>query len=103
MRRLLPLAFPSLWIASGIAACARGNAATSLGHVTVDTLPRGVVRTMTDSPVGWRDTLGWRLVEVARITGGTDSPGELIDPQDVAIGSDGAIYVSDNSPSVAKK
>lgn len=86
-----------------VAACARGDAATSLGHVTVDTLPHGVLRTMTQAPVGWRDTLGWKLVEVARITGGTEGPGELIDPQDVTIGGDGAIYIADNSPAVIKK
>lgn len=95
MRRLLLLTL--------LAGCAPGEAATSLGHVTIDTLPHGVVRTLTQSPVGWQDTLGWKLVEVARIAGGTDAPGELIDPQDVTLGDDGAIYVSENSPSVVKK
>ena len=84
------------------AACARGEASNSMGHVTVDTVGR-VPRTVTESPVGWRDTSGWKLVESARIAGGTDAPGELIDPQDVAIGDDGSIYVSENSPSVIKK
>lgn len=93
----------TLLLATFAAGCTRGEAADSMGHFVVDTVGRGVPRTITESPVGWRDTSGWKLVEVARIAGGTDAPGELVDPQDVAIGEDGAIYVSENSPAVVKK
>ncbi|HET7041265.1 MAG TPA: hypothetical protein VFI13_04575 [Gemmatimonadales bacterium] len=85
------------------AACARGEAATSLRRVVVDTLPNGVRRTVTERPVGWNDTTGWRLVEVARITGGVDGPGDLVDPQSVAMAEDGTIFVADQSPAALKE
>lgn len=83
--------------------CATGDAATARGKFTVDTLPDGTPRTMTEIPVGWSDTNGWKLVEVARITGGTDAPGELVDPQSVAIDGAGRIYVTDRSPAALKQ
>lgn len=91
----------ALPLAALVAACARGQAATSLGHVTVDTV-NGVPRTITDLPVGWVDTNGWKLVEVARIVGGTEAPGDLIQPQSVALDATGRIYVSDANPAVIK-
>lgn len=91
-----------LLVVSCTAACARGEAATSMGRVTVDSV-RGIPRIITEEQVGWRDTTGWKLVEVARISGGTEAVGELIDPQDVALGDDGSIFVSDNSPTTLKE
>jgi len=93
---------PTLLLFAGLTACARGEAATSLGRVVIDTVG-GKPRTMTEVPVGWVDTNGWKLVEVARIVGGTDRPGDLIEPQSVALAADGSIYVSDKSPAVIKQ
>ena len=91
-----------LLLIAGLAGCARGEAATSLGRVTVDTVG-GRPRTMTEVATGWTDTNGWKLVELARIVGGTDRPGDLIEPQSVALTVDGAIYASDKSPAVIKQ
>lgn len=85
------------------AGCARGEAATSRGKFTVDTLADGTPRTMTEIPVGWSDTNGWKLVEVVRLTGGTEGPGDLLDPQDVTMDAAGRIYVSENDPAVIKQ
>ncbi|HVX88540.1 MAG TPA: hypothetical protein VG940_06400, partial [Gemmatimonadales bacterium] len=46
---------------------------------------------------------GWKLVEVARLTGGTDDPGELINPGSVAVDGSGRIYVAERDPSVIKQ
>lgn len=95
MRRLLPLlAFT--------AACARGEAATSLGRVVVDSV-NGIPRTITEAPVGWADTNGWKLVEVARLLGGVEGPGDLIEPMWVTVDGTDRIYVLDNSPITIKQ
>ena len=83
-------------------ACARGEAVVSMGRFTVDSVA-GVPRTITESPTGWADTSGWKLVEVARLTGGTDEPGELVNPGSVAIDALGRIYVAERDPSVIKQ
>jgi hypothetical protein len=88
-----------LFLAAG---CARGDAAISRGKFTVDTLADGTPRTLTEVPVGWSDTSGWKLVEVARLTGGTEGPGDLVSPQDVTMDAAGRIYVSENDPAAIK-
>jgi hypothetical protein len=93
---------PSILLLAGLAACTRGEATTALGRVVVDTVG-GKPRTMTEVATGWVDTNGWKLVEVARIVGGTDRPGDLISPQSVALADDGSIYVSDKSPALIKQ
>jgi hypothetical protein len=92
------------WLALvALAACTRGEATSSLGRVVIDSLPDGTPRVITELATGWVDTNGWKLVEEARIVGGTEGIGELIDAQDVALGEDGSIYIAETSPSVIKK
>lgn len=85
------------------AGCARGEAATSRGKFTVDSLADGTPRTMTEIPVGWSDTNGWKLVEVMRLSGGTESEGDLLNPQDVTMDAAGRLYVSEQDPAVIKQ
>jgi len=87
-----------------VAACAQGEAASSRGRVVVDTLADGTPRTITELPVGWADTSGWKLVEVARLTGGEEGgAGEIVNPQDVTLDGAGRIYVSEQDPAVIKQ
>jgi hypothetical protein len=86
------------------AACARGEAASSRGRVVIDTLADGTPRTLTELPVGWSDTNGWTLVEVARLTGGEEGTvGEIVNPQDVTLDGAGRIYISEQDPAVIKQ
>jgi hypothetical protein len=104
MRTVFPLLLPSLALGACLTlGCTSGEAATSRGKFTVDTLADGTPRTMTELPVGWSDTNGWKLVEVARLTGGTESEGDLLDPQDVTMDAAGRIYVSENDPALIKQ
>jgi hypothetical protein len=93
----------SLLLTPLVLGCGAGEAATSRGRVVLDSLPDGTPRTITELPVGWSDTSGWKLVEVARITGGTEGEGDLVNPQSVAIDAAGNIYVADRSPASLKK
>lgn len=82
-------------------ACTSGEAARSLGHVVVDSVG-GIPRTITVASTGWTDTTGWKVVEVARLLGGVEGPGELIEPLWVTVDATGRIYVLDNSPTTIK-
>ena len=84
------------------AGCAGGEV-SHVGRVVVDTLPDGTPRTITQSPVGWSDTNGWKLVEVLRLTGETEGPGGMIHPGSVAIDGGGRIYVAEREPAVVKQ
>ncbi|MEO8201718.1 MAG: 6-bladed beta-propeller [Gemmatimonadota bacterium] len=70
---------------------------------TVDTLPGGIVRTMSASPTAWADSLtGWRLVLDHTIQPGEGEPGELLNPGSVAMSREGDVFVRDETPSVVK-
>ncbi len=88
-------------IAAIAAACTR-EAGTPLGVAQRDTLPGGVVVVHSPAPTGWHDTLGWRLVPDGRVGGGLDEPGELVNPQSLALDDAGNLYVSDQQPSIIK-
>lgn len=92
MRRSL-LLIPAFGTA--LLGCARHDPATRLGRVTVDTLADGAPRVISDGPVGWVDTTGWKLAEVTRISGGAEGPGELQVPNDAAVDGDGRVYVAE--------
>ncbi len=89
MARTLPL----LSLALAAAACTRADARESL--VTIDTLPGGIPSVTTASPV---DSGRWALVPERVIQPGQGEPGELLDPQDVAIGEDGTVIVAESGP-----
>jgi hypothetical protein len=84
-----------------VAGCA-GTDAIPLAEATVDTLPGGIIEVMSPGPTAWTDTSGWKLIPDGELEGGVGSPGELINPGDVAIGDDGTVYVADTDPAVIK-
>lgn len=88
-------------LAALLAGCA-GTEAVPLAQATVDTLSGGIIEVMSPGPTAWADTSGWKLIPDGQLEGGVGSPGELIDPRDVAIGDDGTVYVADTDPEVIK-
>jgi hypothetical protein len=75
-----------------LAACGGGDNASSRALVTVDTLPGGVVRTMTSAPT---EAGRWRLERLFDIQPPDGSDAELGDPQDLALAADGTLLVSE--------
>ena len=85
-----------------LAGCSAADGAPS-ARVTVDTLPSGALSIMSPGPTAWRDSAqAWRVVEDLRIEGAEGSPGELADPQSIAVDDAGRLYVADQSPTVVK-
>jgi hypothetical protein len=87
--------------ASALTGC-RGAAGTPLSRATVDTLPSGIVRVLSDAPTAWRDTTGWQLVEAGRFSGEENTPSEVINPQTLALDEAGRVYLADQKPAVIK-
>jgi len=86
------------------AAMACGDRGPKLDVPQVTTLPNGVVEVKNSGPSAWVDTSGWRLVEVYRVGGaGAEGDDELIDPQSIALGADGGVYVADQQPNVIRQ
>jgi hypothetical protein len=80
-------------VASALALGACGGDAVSETTVAVDTLPGGIVRTMSSAPSA-PGTLA--LVSLLEIQPEADSPAELLDPQSVAIADDGSVIVGES-------
>lgn len=89
MRALLAL-IAVLGGMSLITACQDTDAAAL--YVAVDTLPGGIVRTMTSQPI---DSGHWQLVRARDIQPPELDSAELFNPQDVAIADDGSVIVAD--------
>lgn len=69
----------------------------------IDTLPGGITRTVSDAPTDWTDSsAAWKLVLEHEIQPPEGNPGELFDPQDLAMNERGDIFVKDQKPSVIK-
>lgn len=60
-----------------------------------DTLPGGIPRVLSQVPV---DAGRWMLAHERSIQPSVGEPGELIEPQDLALAADGTLYVADTKP-----
>jgi hypothetical protein len=90
-----------LYFLTFLSACSSDN--PKIATARVDTLPGGIVRTLSTAPTGWSDsTKAWKLVLEHEIQPPEGDPGELFDPQDVAMNDRGEIFVKDQKPSVIK-
>jgi hypothetical protein len=89
-------------LALGLAAACTSEQGEPLAVARRDTLPGGIVAVHSSGPTGWHDTLGWRLVPDGRVGGALDDPGELINPQSLALDDAGNLYVADQDPAVIK-
>ena len=73
-----------------IAACTREKAPVPTARV--DTLPGGIVRTISDAPLGWSDsTSAWKLVLLHEIQPPEGDSGALFDPQALAMNDRGEV------------
>jgi len=80
-----------------LAGCGETSAANT--DVRIDSLPGGIPRTLSSHPI---DSGNWQLVRARDIQPAELAPGELLDPQDVAIADDGSVLVADTKPAVIK-
>lgn len=87
-----------LAVGSGMTTACTG-AGDAAATVTVDTLPGGITHTVTSAPL---EEGTWGLVAQRDIQPPELDPGELFDPQDLAIAEDGSVLVADTKPTVIK-
>ncbi|MEO5799649.1 MAG: hypothetical protein ABIZ70_01525, partial [Gemmatimonadales bacterium] len=74
-----------------LAACG-GSAIADSGKVKVDTLPGGIVRTITSAPI---DSGRWSLELERTIQPAEGAAGELSAPNDLALRDDGTLFVAE--------
>lgn len=82
-------------LAALLAACGTADAREAL--VTIDNLPGGIPVVTTASPI---DSGQWTLVHERDVQPVEGEPGELVEPQSVALAEDGTVYVVDQKPSI---
>lgn len=93
MRQSLPLA---LLLAAG---CNAADARVALNVPAIDTLPGGIVRTVTRSPI---DSGRWRLTLERTVQPAEGTVGELLSPNDLALHDDGTLFVAEEGLHVVR-
>jgi hypothetical protein len=81
-----------------VAACGGGDSSSS-PRVAVDTLPGGVVRTMSAAPV---DSGLWSLELLHEIQPAEGAPGELMKPSDITMTAEGTVFVAEDGDAHVK-
>lgn len=76
-----------------------GDSGSATNSVVVDTLPGGIPRTMSSAPL---EPGKWSLELAREIQPASDAPGELMQPQTLALADDGSLIVADTRPAVLK-
>jgi hypothetical protein len=89
----------ALLISAGIAPTGCSDTSAASLHVRVDTLPGGILRTVTEQPV---DSGRWTLVADLDVQPPELGAGELLDPADLALAEDGSVIVADRKPAAIK-
>lgn len=79
--------------------CACRDSPSGDAGVRVDSLPGGILRTITSHPI---DSGRWHLVAVRDIQPAESDSAELANPADVAIAHDGTVLVADVRPATIK-
>lgn len=84
-------------------ALACGERPATVATARVDTLRPGLVQMTSPAPTGWTDPAGaWQYRETLRIQPGERTPGELIEPDGIAVDEWGRIFVVDHRPHAIK-
>ncbi len=81
-----------------VAACGGGDS-SAVARVVVDTLPGGVLRTMSSAPT---DSGRWSLELLHEIQPAEGEPGELMKPMDVTMTAEGLVLVAEDDDSHVK-
>jgi hypothetical protein len=93
MHRLTAMTLCALFAAS----CASEGSTEEL--VTIDTLAGGIPRVFSSGPT---EEGRWKLVHDFDLQPALGTEGELFNPQDLSLGDDGRIYVSEDNPPIVK-
>lgn len=91
-------ALPILPLLALLAACGSHDSGLT-PQASVDTLPGGIVSTTSNRPLNPGE---WSLVHERDVAPPAGAPGEMFDPQDLALADDGTLYVVDAKPPVIK-
>jgi hypothetical protein len=86
----------SLMTVLALAACGSAES-PAMAAVQIDTLASGVVRTISNAPV---EAGRWQIVHERDVQPAEGEPGELLNPQDIALADDGTLYVVESEPAV---
>jgi hypothetical protein len=82
-----------------LASCSPKAHGSRLTAAAIDTLPGGIVRTMSSAPA---DSGQWHLALERTVQPAEGAPGELVSPDDVALMDDGTLLVADEKPTSVK-